>query len=99
MMDPMDPPRLRSETGSVEALLLRSARNVEPPPHAEDEVRRRLDVVLTVGVGLAGATGIAAETARQARSAATSAQPRMVVPRSRVCAVNARCCGFESGVR
>jgi hypothetical protein len=61
----MDPPRLRSETGSVEALLLRSARNVEPPPHAEDEVRRRLDVVLTVGVGLAGATGIAAETARQ----------------------------------
>jgi hypothetical protein len=57
-----DPPRLRSESGSWEALLLRSAPDLEPPPSAQDEVWRRLEVVSAVGAA-AGMTGIATHAA------------------------------------
>jgi hypothetical protein len=57
-----DPSRLRSESGSLEALLLRSAPSLEPPPSAQDEVWLRLEVATAVGAA-AGATGIAAQAA------------------------------------
>jgi hypothetical protein len=64
-----DPPRLRSESGSWEALLLRSAPTLEPPPSAQDEVWRRLEVASAVGAAAAaGATGIAAHLATSAGS-------------------------------
>jgi hypothetical protein len=53
-----DPPRLRSESGTLESLLLRSAPSFEPPPSAEEEVWRRLKIVGAVGAS-AGATGAA----------------------------------------
>ena len=60
-----DPPRLRSESGTLGALLLRSAPSFEPPPSAEDEVWRRLQVVTAVSAA-AGATGLAAHAATSA---------------------------------
>jgi hypothetical protein len=62
-----DPPRLRSEPGSWEALLLRSAPSLEPPASAQDEVWRRLEIVSAVGAA-ASATGIAAHAAASAGS-------------------------------
>jgi hypothetical protein len=62
-----DPPRLRSESGSWEALLLRSAPSLEPPTFAEDEVWRKLEVASAVGAA-AGVTGIAAHAAASAGS-------------------------------
>ena len=66
----MDPPRLRSESGTIEALLLRSAPNLEPPPSAEGELWRRLEVLGTVGAA-AVASGVAVH-------AAASAGPKIV---------------------
>ena len=57
-----DPPRLRSESGTLGALLLRSAPSFEPPPSAEEEVWRRLQMVTAVSAA-AGATGLAAHAA------------------------------------
>ena len=57
-----DPPRLRSNVGSLEALLLRSSRSGEPPPEVEDEVWRRVQAVTAAGAAL-GATGLAVQTA------------------------------------
>ena len=57
-----DPPRLRSDSGSLEALLLRSSRSCEPPPLAEDEVWRRVQVMTAAGAAV-GATGLAVQTA------------------------------------
>ena len=65
----MDPPRLRSESGTVEALLLRSAPNLEPPAEAEGELWRRLEVLGTVGAAMA--SGVAAH-------AAASAGPKLI---------------------
>jgi hypothetical protein len=65
-----DPTRLRSESGSWEALLLRSAPSFEPPSSAQEEVWRRMEVVSAV-VAAAGVTGIAMH-------AATSAGSKMV---------------------
>jgi hypothetical protein len=62
-----DPPRLRSESGSLEALLLRSAPSLEPPPSAQDEVWRKLEIISAVGAA-AGASGIAAHAAASAGS-------------------------------
>jgi hypothetical protein len=44
-----DPPRLKLIQGSPEALLLASARTVEPPSSAEEEIWRRLETITTVG--------------------------------------------------
>jgi hypothetical protein len=60
-----DPPRLRSESGTLSALLLRSAPNFEPPPSAEDEVWRRIQVVTAVSAA-AGASGLAAHAVASA---------------------------------
>ena len=60
-----DPPRLRSESGTLSALLLKSAPDFEPPPSAQEEVWRRLQMVTAVGVA-AGATGLAAHAAASA---------------------------------
>jgi hypothetical protein len=60
MMD--DPPRLRSNSGSVEALLLQSSRNGEPPPDVEEEVWRRVQLITAAGTAV-GAAGLAAQTA------------------------------------
>jgi hypothetical protein len=57
-----DPPRLRSDSESLEALLLRSSRSCEPPPLAEDEVWRRVQVMTAAGAAV-GATGLAVQTA------------------------------------
>lgn len=57
-----DPPRLRSEAASLEGLLLRSSRDLEPPASAEEEVWRRVQIVTAAGA-VAGATGLAASTA------------------------------------
>jgi hypothetical protein len=50
-----DPPRLRLKSGTVEALLLRSAPSLTPPPSAEEEVWQRLTTTLAAG-SAAGAT-------------------------------------------
>jgi hypothetical protein len=57
-----DPPRLRSASGSLEALLLRSSRTLEPPPSAEEEVWGKLQVMTAAGAA-ATAAGLAAPTA------------------------------------
>ena len=61
----MDPPRLRSESGTVEALLLKSAPSLEPPPSAEGELWKRLEVLGTVGAA-AVASGVAVHAAASA---------------------------------
>jgi hypothetical protein len=60
MMD--DPPRLRSETGSLESLLLRSSPTFEPPAYAEEEIWNRLPVAAAAGVA-ASAASLATHTA------------------------------------
>jgi hypothetical protein len=60
-----DPPRLRSNSGSLEAILLASSRSVEPPPFAEEEVWRRLQTLSTIGV----AAGTAAVLTHRVASA------------------------------
>jgi hypothetical protein len=57
-----DPPRLKSDSGSLEALLLRSSRSFEPPPLAQEEVWRRVQLLTAAGAAV-GATGLAAQTA------------------------------------
>jgi hypothetical protein len=57
-----DPPRLRSDSGSLEALLLGSARSCEPPALAEQEVWRRIQVIGATGAAV-GAAGLAAQSA------------------------------------
>jgi hypothetical protein len=57
-----DPHRLRSESGTLAALLLRSSPTLEPPPSAEEEVWRKLEVISSVGAA-AGVAGIASQTA------------------------------------
>jgi len=57
-----DPPRLSSNAGSLEALLLRSSRSGEPPATAEEDVWRRIQVATAAGAA-AGATGLAVQTA------------------------------------
>ena len=57
-----DPPRLRSGASGLEAALLRSSRDLEPPPTAEDEVWRRVQMMTAAGV-VAGSTGLAASAA------------------------------------
>jgi hypothetical protein len=57
-----DPPRLRSASGSLEALLLRSSRTLEPPPSAEEEVWSKLQVMTAAGAA-ATAAGLAAPAA------------------------------------
>ncbi len=57
-----DPPRLRSNAGSLEALLLQSAASCEPPPEVEDEVWRRVQVVTAAGAAV-GAAGLAVQSA------------------------------------
>jgi hypothetical protein len=60
----MDPPRLRSETGTLEGRILRSSPSFEPAPSAQDELWRRLQVATAVGVVAgAGAAAHAAATA------------------------------------
>jgi len=59
-----DPPRLRSNSGSREAILLASSRSVDPPPFAEEEIWRRLQFS-TLGV----AAGTAAVLTHRAASA------------------------------
>jgi hypothetical protein len=44
-----DPRRLRSDSRSPEALLLRSAPRLEPPPTAQGEVWRRLEAAAVIG--------------------------------------------------
>jgi hypothetical protein len=58
----MDPPRLRSEDGTLEARLLRSARSLEPTATAEQEVWRRIEILTAAGAAT-GATGLAAQAA------------------------------------
>lgn len=60
-----DPPRLRSASGSLEALLLRSSRTLEPPPSAEEEVWGKLQVMTAAGAAATAATaaGLAGPTA------------------------------------
>jgi hypothetical protein len=60
-----DPPRLRSASGSLEALLLRSSRALEPPPSAEEEVWGKLQVMTAAGAAATAATaaGLAGPTA------------------------------------
>src|SRR5260370_22877220 len=60
-----DPPRLRSNSGSLEAILLASSRSVEPPPFAEEEIWRRLQTLSTIGV----AAGTAAVLTHRVASA------------------------------
>ena len=50
-----DPRRLRSESRSPAALILRSAPRLEPPPTAKGEVWRRLQAASAIGAG-SGAT-------------------------------------------
>jgi hypothetical protein len=57
-----DPPRLRTGASGLEAALLRSSRDLEPPPAAEEEVWRRVQMMTAAGV-VAGSTGLAASTA------------------------------------
>jgi hypothetical protein len=57
-----DPHRLRTGAVGLEALLLRSSRDLEPPATAEEEVWRRLQIVTAAGAAV-GATGLAASTA------------------------------------
>jgi len=61
----MDPPRLRSEAGTLEGRLLRSAPSFEPAPGAQEELWRRVQVATAVGVA-AGAAGVATHTAAAA---------------------------------
>lgn len=70
-----DPPRLRSNTGSLEALLLRSARSCEPPAFAEEEVWRRVQAMTAAGATVAAA-GLAAKTA----SVTSKVAARALVP-------------------
>jgi len=63
-----DPPRLRSNSGSLEAILLASSRSVEPPPFAEEEIWRRLQALSTIGV----AAGTAAILTHRVASAGSS---------------------------
>lgn len=67
----MDPPRLRSDGGSLEARLLRSSPNLEPGPTAEDDLWRRLQVA-TVGVGISAAAGSATHAAASATGNVTA---------------------------
>jgi hypothetical protein len=57
-----DPTRLLSEAGTLEARLLESVRDAEPPAAAQDEVWRRISVV----AGAGAATGAAAATGAKA---------------------------------
>jgi hypothetical protein len=63
-----DPPRLRSNSGSLEAILLASSRSVEPPPFAEEEIWRRLQTLSTIGV----AAGTAAVLTHRVASASST---------------------------
>jgi hypothetical protein len=58
-----DPPRLRLNPGSTEALLLGASRSVDPPPEAEAEVWRRLHAASAVGVAAGAAAMLAERTA------------------------------------
>jgi hypothetical protein len=61
----MDPPRLRTKSGSLEARILRSSPGFEPPAHAQEEVWRRLTGLGAVGA-TAGMLGLGARTAAAA---------------------------------
>src|SRR5579859_5446492 len=61
----MDPPRLRTKSGSMEARLLRASPGFEPPAHAQDEVWQRLKGLGAVGAA-AGAFGLGGHTAAAA---------------------------------
>ena len=67
-----DPPRMRSSSVGLESLLLRSAPKVEPPPSAEDEVWRRIEVLTAAGA-VATATGLGASAAASGSKIATKA--------------------------
>jgi hypothetical protein len=68
----MDPPRLRSKSGSLEARLLRASPGFEPPAHAQDEVWQRLKGLGAVGAA-AGAFGLGGHSAAAAGKVAGSA--------------------------
>jgi hypothetical protein len=65
-----DPPRLRSQSGDLGALLIRSSRSVEPPPSAEEEVWRRLSVATAAGA--AAGAALAAPTAAGSKAVAST---------------------------
>jgi hypothetical protein len=58
-----DPRRLRSESGSLGARLLRSAPRLEPPPRAQEEVWRRLQGATLGAAGTALGAALATRTA------------------------------------
>jgi hypothetical protein len=70
-----DPPRLRTETGSLEALLLRSSPTLEPPADAEEQLWDRLQVAAAAGAAAsaAGAAGLAVSHVGASRLVATTA--------------------------
>jgi len=65
----MDPPRLRSDPGTLGGRILRSAPSIEPTHSAEDALWRRLQVATAVGVA-AGALGATSAGAHVAATAA-----------------------------
>jgi outer membrane lipoprotein YfiO len=69
-----DPGRLLSEGDTLEALLLRSLRNADPPETARDEVWRRIGAAAGVGAAtFAAATPLAARLAAAAAATGTKA--------------------------
>jgi hypothetical protein len=92
-----DPPRLRSNVGSLEALLLRSSRSGEPPPEVEDEVWRRVQAVTAAGAAL-GATGLAVQTAATGSKLAKGALWLSMLKWTAVVAVAMPAAGVAAGM-
>jgi hypothetical protein len=75
----MDPPRLRTKSGSWEARLLRASPSLEPPADAEEEVWRRLKGLAAVGAAT-GAVGLGAHSAVAAGNIAGKAMWTWALP-------------------
>jgi hypothetical protein len=91
----MDPPRLRSRSGSLESILLRSAPSFEPPPSAEEEVWRRLKPLTAVGIA-AAATSVGSHAAAAGTKLAGKALWLAVIKWGAVIAVAAPAVGVTT---
>ena len=90
-----DPSRLRSDSGSLEALLLRSSPSCEPPPLAEEEVWRRVQAMTAAGAAL-GATALGAQGASAASKIAARAVWSSLLKWTAVIAVGAPSVGLTA---